>query len=963
MTYKKKLIEVALPLKVINTASVRENYIYRGNPSSLHKWWAQRPLAAARAVLFAQMVDDPSSHPDLFPTEQKQERERQRLFQIIEELVQWESTTDEEVLKRARDEIWQSWSNTCAHNADHPRAKELFDCHKLPGFYDPFAGGGTLPLEAQRLGFESCASDLNPVAVLINKAMIEFPPKFSNTPPVNPDVEKNRDLAGCEWKGGQGLAEDVRYYGRWMLEDAERRIGDCYPKVTVTTRMAEERSDLEKCVGEEFTVIAWLWARTVKSPNPAFSDVDVPLVSTFMLSTKAGKEVFIEPVVDDNKYHFTVKIGKPENVDEVKRGTKLARGANFKCLMSGSPIAGDYIKAEGKSGRMGSRLLAVVVQGAQGRLYLPSTAEMENIAHQAEPEWIPELLISGSTQYIGVRLYGMDQFSQLFTNRQLVALSTFTGMVQKVHRQVMRDAVNSGLREDELPIADGGSGALAYADAIAVYLAFAIDKHAMYGNSLVTWYAREDRPSMLFTQQVLPMVWDFVELNPFCSVGGSIEKSLKIVAGALEGLPENGRPSQVLQANATATASLTMAVISTDPPYYDNVPYADLSDFFYVWLRRALRPIYPDLFATLGVPKSEELVAFAYRHDEGKVGAEEFFLKGMTQAMHHLAERTHPEFPVTIYYAFKQTESRSAEGTTNTGWDTFLAALIDAGFAISGTWPMRTERTGRTRDSGSNALSSSVVMVCRQQPTNAPIASRREFVSGLKSELPQALAHLQAGNIAPVDLAQAAIGPGMAVYTRYAKVLDAEGEPLTVRAALALINQTLDETLAEQEGDFDADTRWALTWFEEQGFEEGSAGEAILLSTAKGTAFNALEQSGIIASGRGKVRILRPAELPIDWDPLTDTRLTVWEMVHHLIRALEAEGEGVAAALVAKLGGRAETARELCYRLYTICERNKRATEAISYNGLVQSWPEITRLARESPSAIAPGTKDLFDKE
>ncbi|MCQ1549844.1 MAG: hypothetical protein NOF05_13735, partial [Candidatus Accumulibacter phosphatis] len=360
--------------------------------------------------------------------------------------------------------------------------------------------------------------------------------------------------------------------------------------------------------------------------------------------------------------------------------------------------------------------------------------------------------------------------------------------------------------------------------------------------------------------------------------------------------------------------------------------------FFYVWLRRSLKPVFPDLFTTLAVPKVDELVATPYRHGS-KHEAEAFFLDGMTHAIHRLAEQAHPAFPVTIYYAFKQAESDGADGTTNTGWDTFLAAVIQAGFAISGTWPMRTEQPKGLRAFAQNALASSIILVCRSRSVTAPVATRRDFVTALKSELPPALAHLQRGNIAPVDLAQAAIGPGMAVYTRYAKVLDAEGKPLPVRAALALINQTLDEALAKQEGDFDADSRWALTWFEQTGFAEGDYGVAEQLSKSKNTSVGGLDEAGILVSKAGKVRLLKPAELPADWDPLTDKRLTHWEIVHQLIRALESGGESAAAGLVAKLGSKAETARELCYRLYTLCERKKRAVEAMAYNGLVQSWP------------------------
>jgi putative DNA methylase len=947
---RKKLIEVALPLDAINKASVRESFIYRGNPSAIHKWWAQRPLAAARAVIFAQMVDDPSSCPDLFTTEKAQEKQRQRLFKIIEGLVQWENTTNEAVLDQARAEIWQSWRRACAENVDHPRAKDLFDRYKLPAFHDPFAGGGTLPLEAQRLGLEAYASDLNPVAVLINKAMIEVPPKFAGRPPVNPAPHTDKALIQREWRGAQGLAEDVRYYGKWMRDEAEKRIGHLYPKVEITPEMAKERPDLKPLVGRKLTVIAWLWARTVKSPNPAFAQVDVPLVSTFMLSTKAGKEAYVEPVIEGGGYRFSVKVGKARDAEAAKNGTKLARGANFRCVMSGTPLVGDHIKAEGKAGRMGARLMAIAAEGERGRVYLSPTAEMEAIARNVEPTWRPETPLPDDPRNFWTLKYGLDKFADLFTPRQLVALTTFSDLVQAAREQVRRDALAGGLPDDGKLLSIGGTGATAYADAVATLLAFSVDKTAEYGCTIVPWYAKEDRPKGLFARQAIPMVWDYAEVNPLADIGGTFAASVQIVAGALGGCAVGGAAAEVRHLDAVAQAFLggTGAIVSTDPPYYDNVGYADLSDFFYVWLRRTLKPLFPDLFATLTVPKAEELVANPYRHG-GKEQAEAFFLDGMTRVMHRLVEQAHPAFPVTIYYAFKQAENESDEGAASTGWETFLDAVIRAGFAVTGTWPMRTERGARSIGIGTNALASSIVLVCRPRAADAPTATRREFVTALKAELPEALAHLQRGNIAPVDLAQAAIGPGMAVYTRYAKVLDAEGKPVSVRDALALINQTLDEALAEQEGDFDSDSRWALAWFEHSGFAEGEYGVAETLSKAKNTSVDGMKAAGILdrKSKGGKVRLLRPGELSAGWDPTTDSRLTAWEVVHQLIRALEAGGEGAAAELVAKLGSKAEIARELAYRLYTLCERKKRAAEALSYNALVQSWPEITRLARE----------------
>lgn len=1010
MKNHKKLIEVALPLEAINAASAREKSIRHGHPSTLHLWWARRPLAAARAVIFSQMVDDPSEYVDVLRGDPKlrceaetalkarlklweeasqlaekakasglqvvepgpkptldevlADQERQRLFRIIEDLVLWENTTDEKVLQAAREEIWQSWRRTCAENADHPRAKELFDRKVLPAFHDPFAGGGALPLEAQRLGLESYASDLNPVAVLINKAMIEIPPKFAGMPPVNPETRKKKSLVDREWKGAQGLAEDVRYYGQWMRGEAEKRIGHLYPKVKVTKEMVAERKDLKPYEGKELTVIAWLWARTVKSPNPAFAKVDVPLASTFMLSTKAGKEAYVEPVVAKDGYTFTVKVGKPKDTEAVKNGTKSAGSHSaFLCLMSGAPMPFQYLREEAKGRRMGARLMAVVTEGERGRIYLAPTPEMETVALKAKPAWKPEVEISHWPGRTNVVEYGLTQFGDLFTSRQLAALTTFSDLIGEARERVRRDAVAAGVPDNKTLLREGGTGATAYSEAVGVYLAITIDKAADYNSTICGWISSGETLRNTFGRQAIPMVWDYCETNTLGGATGSVDSGIAQVAKVADTLIPNA-DGHAAQADAQSI-TIRDRVVSTDPPYYDNIGYADLSDFFYVWLRRSLKSVFPDLLATLAVPKSEELVATPHRHGS-RERAEAFFLGGMTQAMHRLAEEAHPAFPVTIYYAFKQAESDDDAGRASTGWDTFLAAVIEAGFAISGTWPMRTERSGRSIGIGANALASSIILVCRPRAASAPTATRREFVALLKAELPQALAHLQRGNIAPVDLAQAAIGPGMAVYTRYSKVLGAEGKPLTVREALTLINQTLDEALAEQEGDLDTDSRWALTWFEQSGFTEGEYGVAEQLSKSKNTSVAGLVEAGILESKRGKVRLLRPEELPHSWDPATDPRLTAWETVHHLIRVLDAKkggGEVAAAELVSKLGTKAEVARELCYRLYTLCERKHRPEEAMAYNGLVQSWPEISRLAKEGGVPKATQVELLGEEE
>lgn len=961
MQGKKKLIEVALPLEAINKASAREKSIRHGHPSTLHLWWARRPLAAARAVLFAQMVDDPSAHPDIFRTEKAQEKERQRLFRIIEQLVQWENATNPKVLEAASNEIWQSWRSACALNVDVPRGRELFDRRRLPAFHDPFAGGGGLPLEAQRLGLESYASDLNPVAVVINKAMIEIPPKYCGRAPVHPASSRGLS-ANVAWTGAQGLAEDVRHYGKWLRDEAARRIGHLYPQVEVTAEIARGRPDLKPLIGRRCNVIAWLWARTVKSPNPAFASVDVPLTSTFVLSSKPNQDVWLEPVYRDGGYSFTVRVGKLKDGNPAPNGTKLGRG-HFRCLMSrdtNTPISGEYIKTEGRAGRMGVRLLAVVVESDRGRVYLPPSQDVEEVAQKAQPAWKPE--VEFFQQALGFRVgnYGLTRWSDLFTTRQLIALTTFCDLVSEAHEKVRSDALAAGLSSDGRGLSDGGTGALAYADAVCVYLGLAIDKASDYDSALVVWSPTRDQAKTTFSRNALPMVWDFAEVNVFARAAGDIEVSLEGIARVLSTLGTSTQGSAV-QADAQTQSVTSDKVVSTDPPYYDNIGYADLSDFFYVWLRRSLKGVFPELFTTVAVPKTEELVATPGRHG-GKEQAEAFFLDGMKKAMRRVADQAHPAFPVSIYYAFRQAESND-EGTASTGWETFLEAVIQAGFTICGTWPIRTEREGRTRGLESNALASSIVLVCRHRPVNATATTRREFVTALKNELPLALSHLQRGNIAPVDLAQAAIGPGMSVYSRHEKVLDADGQALKVRDALTLINQVLDECLAKQEGDFDADTRWALAWFEEVGFDAGDFGVAETLSKAKNTSVKGLEEAGILKSGRGKVRLLKSSELAATWDPGTDERLNAWEIVHHLIRALDAGGEPGAAALVGKLGANSEVARELAYRLYTLCERKKRAAEALAYNGLVQSWPEITRLAREGGTTPKATQGALFDND
>ncbi len=961
----KKLIEVALPLDAINAAAAREKSIRHGHPSTLHLWWARRPLAAARAVIFAQMVNDPGfeRHLGRGVNKEKAAAERERLFKIIEELVQWENTNNEEVLERARAEIWKSWRETCELNKGHPQAAELFNPGKLPGFHDPFAGGGALPLEAQRLGLESYASDLNPVAVTINKAMIEIPPKFAGRAPVGPEIDANKGSkkratrdAFEDWSGAKGLAEDVRRYGAWMREESQKRIGHLYPQIEVTAEMVTERPDLAQYQGQKLTVIAWLWARTVKSPNPAFSHAEVPLASTFILSSKVGKESYVEPVVDGDSYRFTVKVGTPPA--SAKDGTKAAgRGANFSCLLSQTPISGDYIKEEGKAGRMGARLMAIVAEGQRGRVYIAPTREHEVASVEANPQWKPVGDIPTRMTGGNCTPYGMTTWGDLYTPRQLIVLTTLCDLVQEAIDRLREDAKVAGMADDGLGLEQGGSGATAYAQAVGVYLAFAISRTADRGSTICSWDSSPKMEALrnTFGRQAIPMTWDFAEGNPFSDSSGNWTFNIEWGVKAVQLFPamQFGKVSQ--QDAQTQTISQNK-LISTDPPYYDNIGYADLSDFFYVWLRRSLRPILPSLYATLAVPKSEELVANSHRHGS-KEKAENFFLEGMTDAMHNLAELAHPAFPVTIYYAFKQAETKAESGTSSTGWETFLAAVLKAGFALTGTWPMRTELSNRMISSGTNALASSIVLVCRPRATDAPTISRRDFIRELDTTLPDALADMTRGGInspvAPVDLSQAIIGPGMEVFSKYSAVIEANGKPMTVRTALQLINRFIGED------DFDHDTQFCLAWFEQHGWAEGKYGDADVLARAKGTSVGGLIEAGVVDSAGGDLRLLKWAEMPRDWSPENDSRLAVWEGLHQLIRALNQDGESAAGALLARMPDKTASLNALMYRLYTLCERQGWAEEARAYNELQGAWAGIEQASQEAGHVGSQGALDI----
>ena len=913
-SYKKKLIEVAIPLEAINTEAAKEKSIRHGHPSTLHQWWARRPLAACRAVLFSQLVDDPSSHPDKFSTPEAIDEERKRLFSIIEELVVWKNSTNERVLKRARAEIHKS----CGED--------------LPQIYDPFSGGGSIPLEAQRLGLPAYGSDLNPVAVMIGKAMIEIPPKFKEWEPIHPGGNERNHYSNAD-----GLAEDIKYYGEWMRKQAFERIGHLYPQVALPKEHGDGKA----------TVIAWIWSRTVPSPDPAFGDAHVPISSSFLLSSKAGKEAWIKPIVDKATKTISYCIrngGTEDEITTARLGTSAGKRKAFRCILSNAAIPYEYIRKAGKAGKIRQTLIAIVAERKRGRIYVEPSKDHLRVAYSCKPTWKPEISLPDNPRDFKTPNYGLRTFGNLFTDRQLMALNTFSDLVHEVRGEIERDAIASGLSDDQIPLHQRGTGAKAYAEAVSVYLVFGISKLTNLGSTTTSWMSDRGALRETFARQAIPMVWDYAEVNFFSNSGGNwsthINKISMVVAGLLANFP-----CSISQVSASEVSYSPSTVISTDPPYYDNIGYADLSDFFYCWMKPLIGPVYPDLFGVLATPKSEELVATPYRHG-GKKTADSFFLDGMSKTITNMAQQSSPDYPTTIFYAFKQSEI-AKEGISSTGWATFLKAVVNAGYSVVGTWPVRTESPGRIIATGTNALANSVVLVCRKREANSETISRAEFIGELKRELPPAIKELQKSNISPADMPQSAIGPGIGIFSRYKAVLEADDSPMSVKTALQLINRELDEYLSGIQGEFDPDTRFTITWYEQYGMSAGDYGIANSIATARGISVDSVKHAGIVDSTAGKVRILNRDEINVDWDPEADTHLTMWVCCQHLVRTLEQKGEQSAALLLRKIGAaNADVAKELAYCLYDICtNKRKNAGEAASYNGLIAVWPELTRQA------------------
>lgn len=921
----KKLIEVALPLEKINAAAAYEKMPGIGShPRGLHLWWARRPFVAARAVIWSSLVDDPSSHPEKFPTEEYQNKERQRLFKILEDLVVWENSNNEDVLNAAKAEILKSTNNN------------------PPALLDPFAGGGAIPLEAQRLGLEAHAHDLNPVAVTINKAMIEIPPRFAGKAPVNPDAQVSAMRSG--WSRAQGLAEDVRYYGEWMKQEAYKRIGHLYPKVKVPHEQG----------GGEATVIAWIWARTAKCPNPACG-CEMPLVHSFQLSKKKGNTAWIEPLYDeDKKLSFKVhREGKPKI-----EGTVSRKGAV--CACCGSPVGYSYIRAESNAGRMSAILMAVVAEGRCSRIYVTADDEQRLAAKIDKPEEYPCGELAKHFTGGSCVPYGLNEFHKLFTNRQLTALTTFSELVSEAQAKAEADAVAAGMKNDHLPLCNGGDGAKAYGEAVGVYLAFAVDRETDFCNSVCRWSVSNEKPMNLFARQAIPMVWDYPEVNVFSNAVGSFATIKDYISKCIDTLPAENYVSEGIQADAQTDCGLRNIMISTDPPYYDNIGYADLADFFYVWMRQSLKDTYPELFSTMLVPKAEELIATPYRHDGSVEKAKHFFEDGMLSACKQMYQYAREDVPVTIYYAYKQSETDEDVGTASSGWETMLNAIIQAGFSITGTWPMRTEQAYRSVSMGTNALASSIVLVCRKRLEDAPQTTRRNLIAALRRELRPALQKLQSSNIAPVDLAQSAIGPGMGVFSRYRRVLEADGSVMSVRSALQVINEEVDLYFNEKVGSLDAASRFCVDLYTQCAYNNIKYGEAEILANAKSTSIPMMAAHGVLYAKAGVVHLMERSELPTAVD---SNESTVWLLTQQLTHAMATGGIEACAKIVWGIfGSGAESAKDLAYRLYTIAERKGWTEEGYAYNALVVAWPDIQSRAA-AIKADAPEQMTLFDMD
>ena len=925
-TYRKKLIEVDLPLDAINKEASREKSIRHGHPSTLHLWWARRPLAACRAVIFASMVDDPSSCEDEYTTEEEQRAKRQELHDLFAELVKWENSNNPGLLAKARKEIAISVARSRGDTApDAPDDVLRYLRDHAPTIYDPFCGGGSIPLEVQRLGLKAVGSDLNPVAVLITKALIELPPKFANRPPINPDADplgiskgRGKNKQHVPWRGAAGLADDIRYYGKWMREEAFKRIGHLYPQATLPD-------------GSKVTVIAWLWARTIPCPNPVCG-IKMPMMKTFQLSKKRNNQHWIRPIIDRDAKSISFQVQNHDR-DVPEEGTVNRNGAT--CLACGNTVKLTYVREQAKAGNMGEQMTAIVAAGDRKRLFLSPIGEHIKASNNARPNWHTNATLPDKALGFAVQNYGFTRWYQLFTKRQLLALTTFSDLIPEVQTLIIKN----GADEE-------------YTNTLCTYLSFSVGKNADYGSSFASWHNSREIVRNIFTRQAISMIWDYAEVNHFSHSTGNWTAQIEWIAKVVENLTANANIGSSIQSDAsTASYPFSGPVIVTDPPYYDNIGYADLSDFFYVWLRPLLRYAYPDLFSGILTPKSEEIVA-APIFDNSRQWFEDSLRKTLTR----IRTSCNNDYPSSIFYPYKQQqEQRGGQGST--GWETMLNSIVSADFQIVGTWPMRTELANRPRSLGSNALASSVVLVCRPRPDDAPTCSRRQFLSQLKEELPKSLDQLtHEAHIAPTDLEQSAIGPGMEIYSRYSEVRTITGEPVTVREALQAISRTVLEYHERQEGEFDPESQFCLTWMKQHKFNEGEYGDAEVLSQAKNIDIAILADAHRLLTSRGgKVQLYPIDEFKPD-RPYLNAPMTAWEGCMRIAYNMDgtrgdADATVGAAEVVHRMGGNADSVERLAHVLYNYFDGRGEAGTALLLNELVRSWAEIQAKANEIVTA------------
>jgi putative DNA methylase len=883
---KRKLIEVALPLDEINAACKADKDRKTGTIRNLHKWFAPMPLPAWRALLFATLIDAPGNEAD-----------RAQLLDIIKRLVKHGADLpDNADLAEATQVLSEAWNG------------------ETPVVMDPFCGGGSTLVEAQRLGIQSLGSDLNPVPALVSRTLTELLPAQHGLPPTHPPESHTQALFGHSSvaQDYEGLAEDFRYYATGVLDKVRETTKENYP-----LRQGENP-------------VAWIWARTARCVNPACG-IRTVLVTTWWLSKKPGDLAWIEHTVADGQVHLRV-VGNQAS-GSPPEPPKAPRGTTFQCLACGSLVSDSQLIEQGRRGEIGYRLLAVAATVDGRRVYRDPLPGEESTALAVRiPDDLPNVAQSDDTRSFSGPRYGFPNFTDLFMPRQLATLSAFADETARLYATLLMGGTNE-----------------ARATAIVTLLGLAVGQLALVGSTETRWRLRvaaHAKAEGAFSRNDLRLNWDFAETYfASASVGDWLETVNSMIRAfeyAAHGV------GKVLKADARVARADRPALVATDPPYFDAIDYADLSDFFYIWHRRALRGIHPDLYSTVATPKSGELIASARRHHNDKDAAREYFVEGFTQTFGNLSRSLHPDLPLVVVYASKEQRA----GDEETRWSAILTAILAAGLEVTSTWPIHGTGSSRMIGIGANAVASYIVMTCRPRPSGAGATSLNEFARTLRRELGPAVRDLQSSSILPIDLAQAAMGPGMQIFSRYREILDQNGRRVPVEQALRLINQALSEILDEQEGELDPESRFAVRWWEQHHWEPGPFGDADKAARPLGIAVEDVVAAQIAAADVGTVRLAGRGSLNRDWQPAADSRPTAWEAVHHLAdRLIDGGGELDAARLMADLGDFRDSAMALVYRLHDIAARRGWTDDQERYNALIHSWADLVKLGASQSAA------------